>query len=172
MQSTLRHMALSLVLALVVLVATPLRFPFTPAPALAVEPDEMLKDPKLEARARRISQQLRCLVCQNENIDESNADLARDIRILLRERLKAGDTDEQAIQFIVKRYGEYVLLKPRFAPHTFILWIGPFLVLGAGLVTAAIYMHRRVRGVPEALHAEAPLSREERERLEKLLEES
>ena len=139
------------------------------APALAVEPDEMLKDPKLEARARKISQQLRCLVCQNENIDESNADLARDLRVLLRERLKAGDTDEQAIQFLVDRYGEYVLLKPRFAPHTLILWVGPFVVLGLGLLAAGIYMRRRVKEMPEAVRAEAPLSEEERKRLRELL---
>ena len=142
-----------------------------PTPALAVEPDEMLKDPELEARARKISQQLRCLVCQNENIDESNADLARDLRILLRERLKAGDTDEEAIQFLVDRYGEYVLLKPRFAPHTLILWIGPFLVLGAGLLAAAIYLRRRVKQAPQAVQAEAPLSEEERRRLQELLAE-
>ena len=141
------------------------------APALAVEPDEMLKDPKLEARARRLSQELRCLVCQNESIDESNAPLARDIRILLRERLKAGDTDEEAIQFLVDRYGEYVLLKPRFALHTLFLWVGPFLVLLAGLIAAFIYMRRRVRAAPQAASAEAPLTEEERQRLQELLKD-
>jgi len=128
----------------------------------------MLKDPELEARARRISKELRCLVCQNENIDESNAPLARDLRILLRERLKAGDTDEQAIQYLVDRYGEYVLLKPRFATHTLILWIGPFLVLGLGLIAAAIYL----RQAPEAVQVEAPLTEEERKRLQELLDRS
>jgi len=132
----------------------------------------MLKDPELEARARRISKELRCLVCQNENIDESNAPLARDLRILLRERLKAGDTDEQAIQYLVDRYGEYVLLKPRFATHTLILWIGPFLVLGLGLIAAAIYLRRRVRTAPEATQVEAPLTEEERKRLQELLDRS
>ncbi len=172
MRRILRHLTAALILAFLALLASPGSNPLAPSLALAVEPDEMLKDPKLEARARRLSQQLRCLVCQNENIDESNADLARDIRILLRERLKAGDTDEQAIQFLVDRYGEYVLLKPRFAPHTLILWIGPFLVLGLGLFAAAVYLRRRVRSAPEASRAEAPLSEEERERLRRLLEES
>ena len=166
MRSLVRAIAFSLLLAGLGAITVPV---LPPAPALAVEPDEMLKDPKLEARARRISQQLRCLVCQNENIDESNADLARDIRILLRERLKAGDTDEEAIQYLVDRYGEYVLLKPRFAPHTLILWVGPFLVLGLGLLSAAIYMRRRVKQAPEATRAEAPLSEEERKRLQELL---
>ena len=166
MRDLLRHLACALLLIFAALTAAP---GFAPVPALAVEPDEMLKDPKLEARARKISQQLRCLVCQNENIDESNAPLARDLRILLRERLKAGDTDEQAIQFLVDRYGEYVLLKPRFAPHTLILWIGPFVVLGLGLLAAGIYMRRRVKETPEAVRAEAPLTEEERKRLQELL---
>jgi cytochrome c-type biogenesis protein CcmH len=167
-----RNIALALALAVVALAAMPVQRMLAPVTAHAVEPDEMLKDPKLEARARRISQQLRCLVCQNENIDESNADLARDIRILLRERLKAGDTDEQAIQYLVDRYGEYVLLKPRFAPHTLILWVGPFLLLGIGLFAAAIYLRRRVRAAPEAARVEAPLSEEERKRLQELLDGS
>ena len=166
MRSLLRAIIVLLLLAGVSVLMLPT---LSPAPALAVEPDEMLDDPKLEARARKISQQLRCLVCQNENIDESNADLARDLRILLRERLKAGDTDEEAIQYLVDRYGEYVLLKPRFAPHTLILWVGPFLVLGLGLLAAALYMRRRVRQAPEAVQAEAPLSEEERRRLQELL---
>lgn len=172
MRNAVRHMLLALSLALVVVAAAPSSTPLSVTPALAVEPDEMLKDPKLEARARRISQQLRCLVCQNENIDESNAPLARDLRILLRERLKAGDTDEQAIQFLVDRYGEYVLLKPRFAPHTLILWIGPFVVLGLGLIAASIYLRRRVRQAREVLQADAPLTDEERERLRDLLDKT
>ncbi len=138
--------------------------------AYAVEPDEMLKDPKLEARARKISQNLRCLVCQNESIDESNAPLAKDLRILLRERLKAGDTDEEAVQYLVDRYGEYVLLKPRFAIHTLILWLGPFLVLAMGLIAAGIYLRRRMQASRQALASEAPLSEEERKRLGELLE--
>ena len=142
---------------------------FTSPAAYAVEPDEMLKDPKLEARARKISQNLRCLVCQNETIDESNAPLAKDLRILLRERLKAGDTDEEAVRYIVDRYGEYVLLKPRFGVHTLILWLGPFVVLALGLIAAAIYLRRRMQSAREALAMEAPLSEEERRRLRELL---
>ena len=99
------------------------------APALAVLPDEVLADPALEARARTISALLRCLVCQNESIDESNADLARELRLIVRERLVAGDTDDQVIQYLVDRYGEFVLLKPVFAPHTLILWPAAPLVL-------------------------------------------
>ncbi len=172
MRYRMRCLIVSLALALIMLAAMPAQEILRPTTARAVEPDEMLKDPKLEARARRLSQELRCLVCQNENIDESNAPLARDLRILLRERLKAGDTDEQAVQFLVDRYGEYVLLRPRFATHTLILWIGPFLVLGIGLVAAAVYLRRRVRAAPEATQAEAPLSDEERKRLRELLDHS
>ena len=144
--------------------------PFGTPAAYAVEPDEMLKDPKLEARARKLSQNLRCLVCQNESIDESNAPLAKDLRILLRERLKAGDTDEEAIQYIVDRYGEYVLLKPRFGVHTLILWVGPFVVLALGLVASGIYLRRRMQASRRALATEQPLSEEERKRLAELLE--
>jgi cytochrome c-type biogenesis protein CcmH len=139
--------------------------------ALAVEPEEMLDDPELERRAREISKNLRCLVCQNENIDESNAPLAKDLRILLRERLKAGDTDEQAVQFIVDRYGEYVLLKPRFGLHTLVLWVGPFIVLLIA-IAAALYAYRRVRSAREARQVEAPLSEEEKRRLAELMKET
>ncbi len=134
----------------------------------AVEPSEMLDDPKLEARARAISKNLRCLVCQNESIDESNADLAKDLRILLRERLKAGDTDEEAIQYLVDRYGEYVLLKPRFAPHTLVLWFGPFMVLLIGAY-ALWRARRKMAAAPGAKKVESDLSEEERKRLEELL---
>ncbi len=92
------------------------------APARAVEPDEVLKDPVLEQRARVISKDLRCLVCQNQSIDDSNADLAKDLRILVRERLKKGDTNSEVVQYLVDRYGEFVLLNPRITPHTWILW--------------------------------------------------
>ena len=105
-------------------------------PAFAVNPDEMLSDPALEARARTISEGLRCLVCQNESIDDSDADLAHEIRVLVRERLKAGDTDDEVRQYLVDRYGEFVLLRPTFSPGNAALWAGPFLVvlLGAGLL--------------------------------------
>ena len=96
------------------------------APALAVEPDEVMADPALEARARALSIELRCLVCQNQSIDGSSAPLARDLRILVRERLAAGESDEQVISFIVDRYGEFVLLTPRLSSHTLILWGAPF----------------------------------------------
>ena len=133
------------------------------APAFAVNPDEMLKDPALEARARALSQELRCLVCQNELIDDSNAALAHDIRVLLRERLKKGDTDKQAIDFLVARYGEFILLKPEFNAHTWALWLVPpgALVIG-GLAAAAFYWRRRKRpAVPAPLDAaeEADLAR-------------
>jgi cytochrome c-type biogenesis protein CcmH len=101
-------------------------------PALAVNPDEMLADPALEARARAISAGLRCLVCQNESIDDSDADLAHEIRVLVRDRLNAGDTDQQVVQYLVDRYGEFVLLKPVFAWHTLVLWIAAPTILVVG----------------------------------------
>jgi cytochrome c-type biogenesis protein CcmH len=120
------------------------------APAFAVNPDEVLADPGLEARARAISTQLRCLVCQNESIDDSNADLAREIRLLVRERLVAGDTDQQVMQYLVDRYGEYVLLRPVFAPHTLILWTAAPLVLVIGGVAIVIAARRKRGAVTEA----------------------
>jgi len=124
-------------------------------PAQAVLPDEQLRDPKLEARARHISQELRCVVCQNQTIDDSEAPLAHDLRVLLRERLVKGDSDEQAKAFIVKRYGTYVLLKPPFQFDTLPLWLGPLLVLLAGAVTATFYFRgRRVMAVPAELNTD------------------
>lgn len=110
-------------------------------PALAVQPDEILTDPALETRARSISKQLRCLVCQGEDIDESNAELARDLRILVRERLKAGETDAQVLDFVQRRYGDYVLMKPPLAPRTWLLWMTPALVLLGGFA----YVWRQMR---------------------------
>ncbi|WP_099823505.1 cytochrome c-type biogenesis protein [Oceaniglobus indicus] len=133
-------------------------------PAFAVQPDEMLDDPVLESRARDLSQNLRCLVCRNENIDESDAGLAADLRVLVRERLVAGDTDEQVIAFVVDRYGEYVLLNPPANGSTLILWLaGPTMLLGAGAV-AALYLRRRRRLPPEQ-----PLSADEQARLDRIL---
>jgi len=108
----------------------------TPATGLAVEPDEVLDDPVLEARARDISAGLRCLVCQNQSIDDSDAPLAKDLRILVRERLVAGDSDKEVVQYLVDRYGEFVLLQPRFGLHTLILWgaLPLLLLLGLGLL--------------------------------------
>lgn len=136
------------------------------APAGAVQPDEVLDDPALEARARALSKDLRCLVCRNENIDDSNAGLARDLRLLVRERLVAGDTDAQAIAFIVDRYGDYVLLNPPVRGANLILWIaGPLmLVLGGGLAYA--YLRRRRAG-----EGAAPLTPEEERRLAEILKE-
>lgn len=110
--------------------------------ALAVLPDEMLKDPVLEGRARVLSQDLRCLVCQNQSIDDSNAPLARDLRIIVRERLSAGDSDQQVIDFVVRRYGNYVLLKPPVQTDTVMLWIAPFLLLAVALVASALLFRR------------------------------
>lgn len=113
------------------------------APAYAVRPDEMLADPALEARAKAVSEGLRCLVCQNQSIEDSDADLAHDLRVIVRERIKAGDTDQQAIDFVVARYGEYVLLKPVWAPHTILLWIAAPVALLIGGVVIVIAVRRR-----------------------------
>jgi cytochrome c-type biogenesis protein CcmH len=131
-------------------------------PAFAVEPGEMLADPKLEARARALSGEFRCLVCQNESIDESNADLAHDLRVLIRQQIKEGQSDAQIRSFLVARYGQFVLLKPRFEPETMLLWLGPFivLVLGAAAIAAAARRRREA--------SEAALSEEEREKLGRL----
>lgn len=123
------------------------------APALAVQPDEILDDPVLEARARDLSKGLRCLVCRNENIDDSNADLARDLRLLVRERLVAGDSDTEAVDFIVARYGEYVLLKPNTNGANLILWIAGPLMLLVALGIGAGYVRKRGQGnTPKALN--------------------
>ena len=136
------------------------------APADAVQPDEMLADPALEARARSISQEVRCLVCRNESIDDSNADLARDLRLLVRERLVAGDSDAQAKQFLVDRYGEFVLLRPVFSAANAALWLaGPAAFL-VGLAVAVGYLRRRRPAAPAALtpEEEAALERALRQR--------
>jgi cytochrome c-type biogenesis protein CcmH len=126
----------------------------------------MLANPTLEARAREISRELRCLVCQNESIDESNADLAHDLRVLVRQRLAAGDTNAQAIQYIVARYGQFVLLKPPLEPETYALWFGPGLMLGLGAIGIALYVRRR-----RSADGDAPLSAAEEARLKDLLDE-
>ncbi|WP_285673891.1 cytochrome c-type biogenesis protein [Paralimibaculum aggregatum] len=137
-------------------------------PAAAVQPDEILADPALEARARELSKEIRCLVCRNESIDDSNADLARDLRILVRERVAAGDSDAEVLQFLVDRYGEFVLLKPRLSAGNAVLWLaGPALFLGGGLA-AVLFLRRRRRA---AAPAEAPLSAEEEAALREILGE-
>lgn len=119
-------------------------------PAWAVQPDEMLSDPALEARARALSKELRCMVCQNQSIDNSDAPLARDLRILVREKLTAGDSDRQVIDFLVARYGEFVLLKPRLNLHTALLWLGPpSLLVGGALALVLIVRRRKQRGLTD-----------------------
>ena len=125
-------------------------------PVKAVQPDEVLQDPALEARARHISEGLRCLVCQNQSIDDSEAPLAKDLRLLVRERLKAGDTDQQIEDFVVARYGEFVLLKPRFTAHTLLLWFAtPAVFLVALLIVVLAYRRRSVAASPAAGLSEA-----------------
>ena len=111
--------------------------------AHAVMPEEVLKDSVLETRAREISQDLRCLVCQNQSIDDSNASLAKDLRVIVRERLTAGDSNEQVFDYLVSRYGNYVLLKPPLQADTFLLWASPFLILLIALSVATLYLRRR-----------------------------
>ena len=121
-------------------------------PVKAVQPDEVLQDPALEARARHISEGLRCLVCQNQSIDDSEAPLAKDLRVVVRERLTAGDTDQQIEDFVVARYGEFVLLKPRFTPHTLLLWFAtPAMFLVALLIVVLAYRRRSTAASPPAL---------------------
>ena len=136
-------------------------------PALAVQPDEILKDPALESRARTLSQELRCMVCQNQSIDDSDAPLARDLRLLVRERIAGGDSDSQVIDFLVARYGEFVLLKPRFTLHTLLLWLLPPLALIGGGLTLWFYSRRRSKAgsATDPSH----LTEEEEARLERLL---
>ena len=136
-------------------------------PAAAVQPGEQLSDPKLEARARKLSAQLRCLVCQNQSIDDSNAPLAQDLRILVRERLQTGASDKDVMDFIVARYGEFVLLKPRFGIHTLALWMAPLLIL----LVVGLFIFARVgrrRGGGQTSEA---LSSDEEAELKRLLEE-
>ncbi len=122
--------------------------------AFAIQPGEMLADPKLEMRARSIDQGLRCLVCQNENIDDSNADLAHDLRVLVRQRILAGDSDAQVKQYIVARYGDYVLLKPPFKAETYLLWFAPALLLVAAGATAWVFARRQAKQSPPVLSPE------------------
>ncbi len=132
------------------------------APAFAVQPDEILDDPDLERRARSISADLRCVVCRNESIDDSNAELARDMRLMVRERLVAGDTDAQVVNFLVERYGEYILLRPRSDGVNLILWVSAPVMLIAALGIAGVALRRRTA-------TEKPLSPEEEARLRQIL---
>ncbi len=138
-------------------------------PAHVVNPDEVLSDAVLEDRARDLSTELRCLVCQNQSIDDSDAPLAKDLRVLIRQRLTEGDSDDQVIDFVVARYGEFVLLRPRFAPHTWALWLGtPVLLILAGLIIVRSF-RRRQSEAPAT--ADAPLSAAEKRKLNKIMSE-
>ncbi len=142
-----------------------------PSRGLAVNPDEMLANPTLEGRAREISKELRCLVCQNQSIDDSDAQLAKDLRLLVRERLTAGDSDRQVIDYVVSRYGDFVLLKPPFKATTLALWLGPAAIVGLGVLAVALYYRRRARAAAAGDARPAPLSDEEKRRLEALLKD-
>jgi cytochrome c-type biogenesis protein CcmH len=142
---------------------------FNAWPLYAVEPKEMLADPALEARARNLSKELRCMVCQNQSIDDSEAPLAHDLRVLVRQRLKAGDSDQQVVNFLVARYGEFVLLRPRLSWHTAVLWGLPPAALLVGLLAIAIKIRRRRRLQPAET---ANLTAVEESRLSELLRES
>jgi cytochrome c-type biogenesis protein CcmH len=137
--------------------------------AYAVQPDEIMSDPVKESRARDLSRELRCMVCQNQSIDDSEAPLARDLRLLVRERIGAGDSDAQVIDFLVARYGEFVLLKPRLTPHTLLLWLLPPLALAGGGL--ALWAHSRRRSKSDAAEDQAlfKLTADEEARLERLI---
>ena len=137
------------------------------APAHAVLPDEVMSDPAREARARDLSRELRCMVCQNQSIDDSEAPLARDLRLLVRERIAAGDSDSQVIDFLVARYGEFVLLRPRLELQTLVLWlVPPFLLIGGGL---ALWLYTRRRSMTEPDSVSRPLTADEESRLQALM---
>jgi cytochrome c-type biogenesis protein CcmH len=137
------------------------------SPARAVQPDEMMADPAKEARARELSRELRCMVCQNQSIDDSEAPLARDLRLLVRERIAAGDTDAQVIDFLVARYGEFVLLKPRFERQTLLLWlVPPGVLIGGGL---ALWLYSRRRPNRDVAAAAPSLTADEEARLAALM---
>ena len=139
------------------------------APAIAVTPDEILPDPQLEARARSLSHELRCMVCQNQSIDDSDAPLAHDLRVLVRERLQAGDSDDKVLEFLTARYGEFVLLKPRFGIGTAVLWLTPVAVLLAGMAGLIVLARRRRHNF--AVGTEPELSASEAQRLQQLREQ-
>ncbi len=147
-----------------------LSFQLVMAPAYAVNPDEMLKDPQLEARAREISEGLRCLVCQNQSIDDSNAPLARDLRILVRERLSKGDSDKQVKSFLVDRYGEFVLLKPSFSSKNLLLWaFAPFVLIMGVMAIFLFYRRNRIIAQKAEVEGQSHLSEAEQERLNAIL---
>ena len=137
--------------------------------AIAVEPDEIISDPALEARARVLSKELRCMVCQNQSIDESEAPLARDLRVLVRERLQAGESDQQVIHFLVARYGEFVLLRPRFSWHTALLWFGPATILIIGAYGVLVLARRYRENFDRTAANQERLTAAEADRLSQIL---
>jgi cytochrome c-type biogenesis protein CcmH len=137
--------------------------------AYAVQPDEIMSDPAKEARARDLSRELRCMVCQNQSIDDSEAPLARDLRLLVRERIAAGDSNAQVIDFLVARYGEFVLLKPRFERHTLLLWLLPPLALAGGGLALWMYGRRRSRSAAAEEQSSFQLTADEQARLDRLI---
>ncbi|RED37878.1 cytochrome c-type biogenesis protein CcmH [Rhodopseudomonas thermotolerans] len=159
----MRKLLAALFMVFATVVAAPL--------AHAVQPDEVMADPKQEARARELSRELRCMVCQNQSIDDSDATLAKDLRLLVRERIAAGDSNRQVIDYLVARYGEFVLLKPRFELHTLLLWLVPPLVLFGGGLGLWLHIRRRGRDAARGSDAPKPLSADEQARLDKLLEQ-
>ncbi len=137
--------------------------------AYAVQPDEIMSDPAKESRARDLSRELRCMVCQNQSIDDSEAPLARDLRLLVRERIASGDSDAQVIDFLVARYGEFVLLKPPLKPHTLLLWLLPPLALAGGGLALWTHSRRRARSAINEDQSPIKLTAEEEARLERLM---
>lgn len=162
MRSSIRISALAFVTALSMALATP---------SLAVQPDEILDDPALEGRARELSKNLRCVVCQSENIDESNVDLARDMRIRIRELLTEGRTDDEVMDFMVTRYGDFVLMRPPLKTTTLALWFGPIIVFGVGAVALGFYFRRRFVNTGAPAETTTELTDAERARLNFLLNE-
>jgi cytochrome c-type biogenesis protein CcmH len=157
----LRRILLSFATAVVVIVGA--------SAAYAVQPDEIMSDPTMESRARDLSRELRCMVCQNQSIDDSEAPLARDLRLLVRERIAAGDSDAQVMDFLVARYGEFVLLKPRFRSHTLLLWLLPPLALAGGGLAMWAHGRRRGRLAAQDNPSALALSADEEARLQKLI---
>jgi len=153
------------------LIALLLAMSFAAPAVVAVQPDEVLSDAALEVRARALSKELRCMVCQNQSIDDSDAPLARDLRILVRERLQAGDSDREVIDFLVARYGEFVLLNPRFSGHTALLWVAPAALLLIGGVVLFVLARRRRKGSETRSAEQVKLTSAEQARLSEILDQ-